>query len=202
MILALPETDAAAPIDFQDIQPLLSGMESTKVAVALPKFRFESVYKENLKESLQSIGLKSAFEGGLCFGGEGGCNAKVSEVIQKTVINVNEEGVEASAVTAVMVDRGAPVPDVPVLFLANHPFQFFIYESEEDVVLFEGRVGDPGSTYTVEDPSLGAQHNDESFWTDSFNVDPRSPTDPSSTNLPWTWVLNTIAMIGMTAVLF
>ena len=201
MILALPVSEDAVPVDFQEIQPLVAGMESTKVAVALPKFRIESVYNENLKNALQSMGLESTFQGGFCFGGEGGCNGRVSSVIQKTVINLNENGVEAAAATA-LGDRSLPVPAVPVLFLANHPFQFFIYESEEDVVLFEGRVANPGVTYDVEPPSLDAQHNDVEFWIESFNVDPRSPMDDSSTNSLSPWMWSSLAIFGMAVLVF
>ena len=180
MIMALPTKGNVRDVDFRDIRKGLAGMENTKVAVALPKFKFESVYDENLMSSLKKIGLTAPFERGLCFGGEGGCIAKVTKVIQKTVIDVNEEGVEAAAASAVVVDRSAPPPDVPVLFLADHPFQFFIYEHEEDLVLIEGRVSDPGISYDVQEPALDAKHDDPDFWIDSFNVDPKSPKDDSS----------------------
>ena len=132
---------------------------------------------------------------------EGDCISKVTKVIQKTIIDVNEDGVEAAAVTAVMVDRNAPLPSVPVLFLADHPFQFFVYESQEDLVLFEGLVGDPGATYDLEEPALPAQHTDSTFWVDTFNVDPRSPTDDSSAPLQ-SFLLISLVSIGIAAFLF
>ena len=193
MIIALPSSEKPSLIKFQEIHESLDDLETARVALAIPKFKFESIYKENLLEALQHIGLTAPFDGGLCFGGEGGCNDRVSDIIHKTVIDVNEEGVEAAAVTALVLDRGMPLDNIPVLFLANHPFQFFIYESQEDVVLFEGYVSDPGSTYTAETSALNAQHGDADFWKESFNVDPREHNTSSSSC--WTWALSSVVTL-------
>jgi hypothetical protein len=77
--------------------------------------------------------------------------------------------------------QGSALPDAPVLFLADHPFQFFIYDSKEDLVLFEGRVGAP----TIPDdwpPALFEPvHTDPDFWTGHFygiESPPVQPTPP------------------------
>ena len=93
------------------------------------------------------------------------------------MIDVNEEGVEAAAVTAIMMveSSGEINPAEPVLMILDHPFQFFIYDKSEGLVLFEGRVGtpevpenDPGV------PLLDAMHSESDFWSKTFYV---SPTD-------------------------
>ena len=99
------------------------------------------------------------------------------KIIQKTVIDVNEKGVEAAAATAVMVGRTAlPTHETePVLMLCDHPFQFFIYHESEELVLFEGRVGMPELPDAVDqEPRLKSKHNDEDFW-ERFGVEPISP---------------------------
>jgi serpin B len=67
-------------------------------------------------------------------------------VIHKAYIDVNEEGTEAAAATAVgmrtMAMRG-PVAQPPV-FRADHPFIFLIRDNRSSSILFMGRMADPG----------------------------------------------------------
>jgi hypothetical protein len=59
----------------------------------------------------------------------------------------------------------------PVEFLADHPFQFFIYDRNEELMIFEGRVGNPGIPEGSAEPSLKASHTDKDFWSSNFGVD-------------------------------
>lgn len=36
---------------------------------------------------------------------------------------------------------GTPPPEEIAFFIADHPFQFFIYDQAKTIVLFEGRLG-------------------------------------------------------------
>jgi serpin B len=68
----------------------------------------------------------------------------IDKIAQKTVIDVNEEGVEAAASTFLSV--GVPLsgyfpPRDPKEFIADHPFIFYI--KVKDLVVFAGRVVDP-----------------------------------------------------------
>lgn len=56
---------------------------------------------------------------------------------------MNEEGTEAAAATAIIVARIAVEPPIPV-FLADHPFLFMIQDKRTGLILFIGRVSDPG----------------------------------------------------------
>ena len=68
----------------------------------------------------------------------------ISHVIHKAFIDVNEEGTEAAAATAVMTETGAPrEPAPPKVFHADHPFLFLIKHTQSAQVLFIGRVTDP-----------------------------------------------------------
>ncbi|PKG32340.1 MAG: hypothetical protein CW742_08700 [Methanoregula sp.] len=70
----------------------------------------------------------------------------VSDVFHKAYIDVNEEGTEAAAATAVVVGlRAAPVGDKPPVFRADHPFIFLIRDNESGAILFLGRVSDPAA---------------------------------------------------------
>ena len=59
-------------------------------------------------------------------------------------MEVNEEGTEAAAATAVgMVFCGIRATPEPKVFKADHPFLFFITDRDTRAVLFSGRVLDP-----------------------------------------------------------
>jgi len=56
-------------------------------------------------------------------------------------VEVNEEGTEAAAATAVVVEKTA-LPRVR-RFIADHPFLFLIRHKKTGAILFMGRVVDP-----------------------------------------------------------
>ncbi|XP_068914664.1 alaserpin-like [Tenebrio molitor] len=66
----------------------------------------------------------------------------VNAVLQKTFVDVSEEGVEAAAATFTMI--ATPLcgfMNIPEQFIADHPFIFYI--KVRDVIIFAGRVTDP-----------------------------------------------------------
>jgi serine protease inhibitor len=116
-----------------------------KVIVALPKFK--STQQFELGSTLGTMGMPQAFKGSADFSGmTGKRDLAISEVIHKAYIDVNEEGTEAAAATAVgmrtMAMRG-PVEQPPV-FRADHPFIFLIRDNRSSSILFMGRMADPG----------------------------------------------------------
>ncbi|MCK4269329.1 MAG: serpin family protein, partial [Methanogenium sp.] len=62
----------------------------------------------------------------------------------KAYVDVNEEGTEAAAATAVVMKLTAVIEDesVPV-FRADHPFIFLIQDNETGNILFMGRISNP-----------------------------------------------------------
>ncbi|MCK4996453.1 MAG: hypothetical protein KAR55_06140, partial [Thermoplasmatales archaeon] len=57
-------------------------------------------------------------------------------------VEVNEEGTEAAAATAIIMEATA-FPDEPKSFIADHPFIFLIQHKETGAILFMGRVMNP-----------------------------------------------------------
>ena len=84
-----------------------------------------------------------------------------------------EEQAAAAAVTAAMagITSVGPPPPVPTLMMLDHPFQFFIYDKDEELMLFEGRVGAPEVPEDSPDVALlDAKHSDQEFWMNTFGV--------------------------------
>ncbi|KAK1661963.1 hypothetical protein QYE76_050122 [Lolium multiflorum] len=72
----------------------------------------------------------------------------VDDIIHKAVIEVNEEGTEAVAVTMVIDTEGCAMDSAErsppqVNFVADHPFAFYIVEEATGAVVFAGHVLDP-----------------------------------------------------------
>ncbi|KAI4823322.1 hypothetical protein KUCAC02_011915 [Chaenocephalus aceratus] len=116
-------------------------MSETDVEVRLPRFKMEESC--DLKEILISMGMVDAFDVTMSdFSGMSPANdLVVSKVVHKAFVEVNEEGTEAAAATAVILTERALL--VPVTFIADHPFLFFIRHNVTKSVLFAGRYCSP-----------------------------------------------------------
>ncbi|NWI72723.1 PAI2 inhibitor, partial [Dryoscopus gambensis] len=113
-------------------------MRSTMVRVSLPRFKIEEDY--DLKPVLSSMGMPDAFELGKAdFSGISSGNELVlSEVVHKSFVEVNEEGTEAAAATALRKSGCSRVMSISE-FTADHPFLFFIRHNKTSSILFCGR---------------------------------------------------------------
>ena len=114
-----------------------------KGTILLPKFQLE--YETLLNDTLKKLGMESAFDNRADFTKmiEEDNSLKISEVKQKTFIDVNEEGTEAAAVTSIgMVLTSAPI-DAPFVMEVNRPFFFTITDDETDAILFMGSISNP-----------------------------------------------------------
>ncbi|GFR24561.1 uncharacterized serpin-like protein TK1782 [Trichonephila clavata] len=121
------------------VEDLEKEMRNMKVEVSLPKFRVE--YSKGLRETFKALGMLKAFDDSKAdLTGISDCKGiYVSEIYHKAVIEVNEEGSEASAATAVVVTLRSAPPPVPK-FTVDHPFLFTIYNTGNKLNLFTGRI--------------------------------------------------------------
>ncbi|XP_058438336.1 serpin B9 isoform X2 [Marmota monax] len=148
MIILLPDED----VDLSVVENNLTfekfiawtktaSLHNTEVEVFLPRFKLQGDY--DMESVLQHLGMVDAFQPGqadlsamstetdLC----------LSKVVHKSVVEVNEEGTEAAAATAVNI-----VPFCSSFlptFCADHPFLFFIRHNRTNSVLFCGRFSSP-----------------------------------------------------------
>lgn len=116
-------------------------MSPNEVDVKLPRFKMEEKY--DLEKILTKMGMENAFDSSKSdFSGMSPANDLiVSKVVHKAFVDVNEEGTEAAAATG--VDMEVRSITIPVEFVADHPFIFFIQHKPTKSILFVGRYCSP-----------------------------------------------------------
>jgi serpin B len=151
MVVLLPrQVDGCAALEARLNPALLphslSQMRKQKVEIFLPRFKLESKFE--LRDALAKMGMADAFGTKADFSGmDSTRNLFISQVFHKAWGEVNEEGTEAAAATAVTIKRSAIIrePAPPPVFRADHPFIFFIRDTRSGSLLFLGRLATPSS---------------------------------------------------------
>ncbi|XP_049620982.1 serpin B6-like [Suncus etruscus] len=116
-------------------------MNEEDVEVLLPRFKLKEEY--DLEVVLRELGMTLAFDQAAA--DLSGMSSKqdlcLSKVVYKALVEVNEEGTEAAAASEAreMVRCDTILPE----FCANHPFLFFIQDSQTQSILFCGRFSSP-----------------------------------------------------------
>ncbi|CAL5054409.1 unnamed protein product [Urochloa decumbens] len=115
----------------------------------VPKFKLS--FYDSLKRVLEDLGVKAVFDPNradlpdMVEGSEE--PLYLADVFHRAVIEVNEEGTEAAASTALLFLGKSCGPGYerpkPVDFVADHPFTFFVVEEVSGAILFAGHVLDP-----------------------------------------------------------
>jgi len=120
----------------------LDGAPESKAVVYLPRFKLNC--RLELAKELAAMGMPSAFvQHSADFSGMTGTrDLNISDVVHQAFVEVNEEGTEAAAATAVVMDRSSSVTPTPE-FRVDHPFVFLIREQQTGSIVFLGRVVDP-----------------------------------------------------------
>lgn len=142
MLIILPAHLDSLELTSENLASWKDSMQETKLdAVYLPKFEFSTKYF--LRETLSAMGMSSAFEPEKAdlSGMTGKKELYISSVIHQAFVEVDEEGTEAAAATAVVVGITSIQPQT--IFRADRPFIFIIQENETGNILFLGRVINP-----------------------------------------------------------
>ena len=142
MYIFLPDRDSnlddvIKQLNVENWSTWISQFHETKEdsEMILPRFKLE--YEVKLNDALTALGMGIAFGNDADFGGMG-TQLFISEVRHKTIIEVNEEGTEAAAVTAVV-----GVKSLPPAFRVDRPFFFAIHDDTTQTLLFMGIVVEP-----------------------------------------------------------
>ncbi len=130
---------------------IFKDIEIERVLLTMPKFEFESQFR--LAETLEKMGMPNAFDdktsdfsgmdGMSCLAGDYPC-LLISDIIHKAFVSVDDEGTEAAAAAAAIVEvpvSGGPRPE-PIRVTVDRPFVFLIRDTATDTMLFVGRIED------------------------------------------------------------
>ena len=129
--------DLAASLDVAQWEEVVSGLHDTGLSFFLPRFRMD--YKRELKDDLKALGMVDAFDDvDADFTRLSPVGVAISEVKQKSWVEVNEEGTEAAAATSVEIAESTPHE-----IRADRPFLFFIRERLSGTILFAGKIASP-----------------------------------------------------------
>ena len=145
MVILLPQqmnglTELENSLTQENLALWTKYLPQREVQVSLPRFKINCSFM--LGATLIEMGMKDAFNANKAdFSGMDGIEnwLSIGEVIHQAFIDVNEEGSEAAAATAVVIRYKS----LPSSFQANHPFVFLIRDKYTGTVLFLGRLDTP-----------------------------------------------------------
>ena len=149
MVLFLPATNSSPAKLLASFKgdywtdKVLPGFSSREGTVIFPKFKMNCQLL--LNQPLQGLGMQEAFIPGTAnFSGMSGDPLVVSEIVQKSFVEANEQGTEAAAVTTVQIRATVMMrPLKPFDMIVDRPFFFVISDKMSGTILFMGIVNDP-----------------------------------------------------------
>uniref|UniRef100_A0A914Y2N3 Serpin domain-containing protein n=1 Tax=Panagrolaimus superbus TaxID=310955 RepID=A0A914Y2N3_9BILA len=117
-------------MDLSELQKSLAAQQHwTNVNVKLPQFQIKSSF--NLVKTLQTLGIKDAFNENANFSGiSKEEKIKLSNIVHKTFIKIDENGCEAAAFTGVLFHWTSGIHPPPKSFTVDHPFLFIIADKK------------------------------------------------------------------------
>ena len=119
-------------------------LKPTYLDVKIPKFCFSK--RLQLNTPLENLGMKDSFSYLANFSNINGMkDLHLQKVLHETYVSFHEKGLIAAAATSSQIGMKAlpPSSQPPTLFVADHPFFFFIVDYHSQSILFMGRVTDP-----------------------------------------------------------
>jgi serine protease inhibitor len=147
MAVLLPDGPLSEFTQSAGVRGALSGVledgTECQVDLSLPRFRIDTGFR--LEDTLQSLGVRRAFESGADFGGISSEPLSISAIVHKAWIDVGEKGTEAAAATAVVMRSLAMVrkPKPDVRLVVDRPFLFAIADTRTGLPLFLGQLTRP-----------------------------------------------------------
>jgi serine protease inhibitor len=131
-------TDFLQCLNFEKFQEWRSQFFRMQGDLVLPRFTIE--YEESLMDVFKILGLKIALSGSANYQNITDESIAISDIKHKALIEVNEEGTEASAATGVMMQRSLRQK---FSMFVNRPFFYVIQDDRTGVILFMGAVWEP-----------------------------------------------------------
>jgi len=133
----------------QRLAGVLGALAHQRLEVFVPRFRVDPPQSLALATVLASMGMTLPFDRaradftGIANPPSPADRLFISQVFHKAFVDVNEEGTEAAAATAVVMAPTGAAPAPPQRFAVDRPFLFLIRDLRSGAMLFLGRVIDP-----------------------------------------------------------
>jgi serpin B len=148
MYVYLPKPESSLPkllgqLTASNWETWLPKFNVRKGAVVLP--RFKSEYQADLVMLLTALGMGIAFDGDKAdfTGMQQNSKLYINRVVHKALVQVDEKGTEAAAVTVVGAAPASAMPPPPFNFVADRPFFYAIVDHQTGMPLFMGTVVAP-----------------------------------------------------------
>jgi serpin B len=146
MTIVLPDDDMLEPVGKRlatITSTVADSAASREVALALPLFALDS--RVDLERVMRRAGVTAVFEASGQFremSEDPSVDLYVSAMLHRATVTIDEQGTEAAAATAVVMDTTS-APAQPVEMVVDRPFYFMIHDTSVGMPLFVGRVTDP-----------------------------------------------------------
>jgi serpin B len=146
MVIVMPDAGQFAEFETglttERLDAILAGLQPAMIDLKMPKFEIKG-QTISLAEALRSLGMKAAFDKNLAdFSGiVADPRLWIDDVMHQAFVAVDEQGTEAAAATAVVMETSLVRATDEVII--DHPFLFLIRDRETGTILFMGRMVDP-----------------------------------------------------------
>lgn len=140
VILPKAEWTKAPAVSQARFEQLAAALDSRRVNFKMPEFKMESTI--NLETVLSDMGMPRAFSPSAQFGQISEFPLMIDKVLQKTYIDLDKNGTEATAVTVVSMRLTSVGPGFEpqyIDFIADRPFLFIIRERQSGEIMFIGQ---------------------------------------------------------------
>jgi serpin B len=144
VLLLKKNPDAASGLSMEKFEQILASFKGKMVHLEVPQFKLEA--KENLQKWLEHLGIHEAFSSKANFSKMNGrFDLYLSKVIQQCFFSFDEQGVEAAAASAAIVNAKCCNPNASNIarLIANRPFEFMLIDRASETCLMVGHVADP-----------------------------------------------------------
>ena len=145
MYIFLPEQDSSLEAFHKNLNAAnwdkwMNQFHKMKGTIVLPRFKLE--YQVELKDVLSTLGMEAAFSVSGGFQQMCAEPVAISKVIHKTFLEVNEEGTEAAAATAMEMTRSLS-REPTFSMIVDRPFFCAIRDDDTGSLLFMGSIMEP-----------------------------------------------------------
>ncbi|MDR2009109.1 MAG: serpin family protein [Bacteroidales bacterium] len=123
---------------------ICKNLKNRDVHMEIPKFKIESSF--DLVKNLMNLGITDIFTNPDLTGISDDKSLKISNILQKVFFEIDENGSEAAAATAIIARTTSVMPaqtEDYINFIADKPFIFILKENKNNTPLFIGQYVNP-----------------------------------------------------------